>query len=185
MNLTKRLIFFKQESTKEELCEYEEELKRQVDNHVRLEILTATISRQIEKNELTLTRMEENIVDLHELCGEMKESAKLAKKYLVMKKEFFPNNTHWETGKYENTLVLLREGKLRLSYIPFEKRIQCRHNYYFACEHDAKISEELYKKNLELLKNDLKQASDIPCNIDEKLINWLGNNDVIKSMQTW
>lgn len=68
-------MFFKQESTKEELCEYEEELKRQVDNHVRLEILTATISRQVEKNELTLTRMEENIMDLHELCGEMKESA--------------------------------------------------------------------------------------------------------------
>lgn len=61
-------MFFKQESIKEELYKYEKELKRQADNHEKLESLTSVIAEQAEKTEKILTRIEKHLegVDINE-----------------------------------------------------------------------------------------------------------------------
>lgn len=108
-----------------------------------------------------------------------KQEKELAKKYLVMRKEFFPNNSHWETEKYDNTLRLLREGKLRLSDIPFEKRIQCKYNYYFACEHDIRLSEELYQQDIQILKEDIEKSKSLNCDIDKYTLALLCDKEIM------
>lgn len=110
----------------------------------------------------------------------------LSNHYLAIREELKPYLKQNDILKsLDTTLFDLAEGKTRIIDIPFEKRIQNRHYYLFACRHDARISMTLYSQNLRVLKIDLEKSKDINCKIDKSFLALLSDKEVINSFKVW
>ena len=103
----------------------------------------------------------------------------LAGHYLALRQELKPDETYLIDDEQYQWLNGIESGRIRLLDIPFEKRIQYQYYYFLACEHDIRISEELYHQDIQILKDDLKKSKSLDCDIDRSMLELLCDKEIM------
>lgn len=111
-----------------------------------------------------------------------KKHKMLSIQYLTIREEMKPYLKEDDIllENIDTAILDLFSGRIRLSEISFETRINNRGLYFEACRHDFKISKNLYDEDIKILKKDLKKAKGVSCKIDKSLLEWVKNKDAIR-----
>lgn len=108
-----------------------------------------------------------------------KMQKELATHYLALRQELKPDETLVVVDDQYQWLKGIESGEIRLSDIPFEKRIQYQYYYFLACEHDIRLSGELYQQDIQILKKDLRKSESLDCDIDRSMLELLCDKEIM------